>query len=159
LTSFHSNETLYELGFKCPKHPDDDHLVINRPMPIKGVKASSQSAKFLWLNFHEKKSIMFCLGREIRIDLPSSAQYLDWFEKVSQLGQPWVSPILVMRITMLLHVAGIVGGEADWWFLSVPQKPEYEATSLCVVWPLHVVWPCVYMCDRVTMCVHVCKVQ
>ena len=87
LTSFHSNETLYELGFKCPTHPDDDHLVINRPVRMKGVTASSQSAKFLWLNFHGKKSIMFCLGREIRIALPSSAQYLNWFEKVSQLGQ------------------------------------------------------------------------
>ena len=50
LTSFHSKETLYELGFKCPKHPADDHLVINRPMPMKGLKATSQSAKFLWLN-------------------------------------------------------------------------------------------------------------
>ena len=87
LTSFHSNETLYELGLKCPTHPDDDHLVINRPVRMKGVTASSQSAKFLWLNFHGKKSIMFCLGREIRIALPSSAQYLNWFEKVSQLGQ------------------------------------------------------------------------
>ena len=80
-------KTLYELGLKCPTHPDDDHLVINRPVRMKGVTASSQSAKFLWLNFHGKKSIMFCLGREIRIALPSSAQYLNWFEKVSQLGQ------------------------------------------------------------------------
>ena len=87
LTSFHSSETLYELGFKCPKHPDDDHLVINRPMPMKGVKASSQSAKFLWLNYFEEKSIMFCLGKGIAVALPSSAQYLDWFEKVSHLGQ------------------------------------------------------------------------
>ena len=86
LTSFHSNETLYELGFKCPKHPDDDHLVINRPM--KGVNASSQSAKFLWLNYFDEKSIMFCLGKGIAVALPSSVQYLDWFEKVSQLGQP-----------------------------------------------------------------------
>ena len=84
LTSFHS---LYELGFKCPKHPDEDHLVVNRPMPMKGVKASSQSAKFLWLNYFKEKSIMVCLGREIAIDLKSSAQQcLGWFKKVSQLG-------------------------------------------------------------------------
>ena len=87
LTSFRSNETLYELGFKCPIHPDDDHLVINRPMPMKGVKASPQSAKYLWLNYLGKKSIMCCLGKGLVIGLPSSAQYLGWFEKVSQLGQ------------------------------------------------------------------------
>ncbi len=90
LTSPHSSETLYELGFKCPIHPNDDHLVINRPM--KGVKASSQSAKFLWLNYFEKKSIMFCVGKGIAVDLPSSTQYCGWFEKSKSFGASLSEP-------------------------------------------------------------------
>ena len=84
LTSSRSDHALYELGFICPEHPNGDHLAINRLKS--GVKALSQSSKFLWLNYSEK-SIMFCLGKGIAIALPSSAQYHDWFEKVSHLGQ------------------------------------------------------------------------
>ena len=86
-----SDQTLYELGFKCPKHPIDNHLVINRPTI--GVQALSHSAKFLWLNYLQKKSIMICPlegGKAIDFtdtSLPQSfaQQSLVWFGKVSQL--------------------------------------------------------------------------
>ena len=91
LISSPSDQTLYELGFKCPKHPNDNHLVINRPMS--GVQAPSHSAKFLWLNYLQKKSIMICPlegGKAIdftEASLPQSfaQQSLVWFGKVSQL--------------------------------------------------------------------------
>ena len=91
LISSPSDQTLYELGFKCPKHPNDNHLVINRPMS--GVQALSHSAKFLWLNYLQRKSIMICPlegGKAIDFtdtNLPQSfaQQSLVWFGKVSQL--------------------------------------------------------------------------
>ena len=90
LLSSHTDATLYELGFKCPKHPNDDHLVINR---LKSrVEAPSQSAKSLWLYYLQRKSTMICLKEGISIDLqdktlsPSFAQQsLVWFRVVSQL--------------------------------------------------------------------------
>ena len=91
LISSPSNQTLYELGFKCPKHPNDDHLVINRPMS--GVQTLPQSAKFLWLNYLQRKSIMICPiegGKAIDFTdtklLQSFSQKSHfWFGKVSQL--------------------------------------------------------------------------
>ena len=93
LVSSRSDQTLYELGFKCPKHPNDDHLVINRPKG--GVKSQpSQSAMSLWLKYLaiERGSTMICLQKRISINLrdtsllPSFAQQsLVWFGEVSQL--------------------------------------------------------------------------
>ena len=81
------DQTVYELGFKCPEHPNDDHLVINRPKG--GVDAP---AKVVWLRYHEGMSVMICLEEEKSIDFtetslsPSFAQQsLVWFGKVSQL--------------------------------------------------------------------------
>ena len=90
LISSHSDQTLYELGFKCPKHLSGDHLIINKP--IGGVKCQpSQSAVSLWLNYLERKSTMICLKEQVFIDLrvtrlsPSFAQQsLVWFGEVSQ---------------------------------------------------------------------------
>ena len=92
-TSSPSDPTLYELGFKCPEHPNDDHLVIN--LPVSEEEVPSQSAKVLWLNHHERKSVMICQGRSIdggkAIDLRDrrfswsfAAQSLVWFGEVSQ---------------------------------------------------------------------------
>ena len=84
LTSSLSDEPLYELGFKCPEHPNDDHLVINRPKS--GVEASTHSANLAWLNCFEGKSTMVCLEEERSIDfLKFAQQSLVWFGKVSQL--------------------------------------------------------------------------
>ena len=89
LISSRSDQTLYELGFKCPNHPDDNHLVINRPKSR--VQAPSQSAKSLWFYYLQEKSVMICLKEEISVDLkdtslsPSFAQQsLVWFGEVSQ---------------------------------------------------------------------------
>ena len=93
-TSSPSDPTLYELGFKCPEHPNDNHLVIN--VPMSGVEVPSQSAKSLWLNHHERKSVMICQGRSSEggkaIDLRDrrfsqsfADQSLVWFGEVSQL--------------------------------------------------------------------------
>ena len=83
---FSSDQASYELGFKCPKHSNDDHLVINRPCPIRGQK--SPSAKVLWSDYLEKKSLMICLEEEkaTRLELFQSfaQQSLVWFGKVSQ---------------------------------------------------------------------------
>ena len=85
LTSSLSDEPLYELGFKCPEHPSDDHLVINRPKS--GVEASSHSANLAWWNCLEGKSTMVCLEEERSIDfLKFAQQSLVWFGKVSQLS-------------------------------------------------------------------------
>ena len=83
-----SDQTLYELGFKCAKHPDEDHLIINRPRRATG--ASSQSAKSLWLSYYEGNSVMICLEEQRSIDITESSlppqQSLVWFGKeVSQL--------------------------------------------------------------------------
>ena len=90
LISSRSDQTLYELGFKCPNHPDDNHLVINRPESR--VQAPSQSAKSLWFYYLQEKSVMICLKEEISVDLkdtslsPSSfaQQILVWFGEVRQ---------------------------------------------------------------------------
>ena len=89
LMSSHTDQTLYELGFKCPKHPNEDHLVINRPKSR--LEAPSHSAKSLWLYYLQRKSTMICLKEEFSVDLrdttlfPSIAyQSLVWFEEVSQ---------------------------------------------------------------------------
>ena len=78
---FSSDETPYELGFKCPIHLNDDHLAINKPKD--GEEAPSQSSKSLWfwLNYKEK-SVMKCHSEDIKVDL--SDQSLVWFGKVSQ---------------------------------------------------------------------------
>ena len=89
LTSSSSCQTLYELGFKCPKHPNDDHLVINKPKS--GVEPPPQSAKTLWLNYFEGKSTMICPlegGKAIdftETSLPHlfAEQSLVWFGNVS----------------------------------------------------------------------------
>ena len=90
LASSLPDQPLYELGFKCPEHPNDDHLVINRPKS--GVEASSHSANLVWLNCLEGKSTMVCLEEERSIDFSElslsqsfAQQSLVWFGKVSQL--------------------------------------------------------------------------
>ena len=89
------DQNVYELGFKCPEHPDGDHLVINRPKKG-GSNVLSLSAKCAWLNYNEGKSIMVCLEeeREIAFTEPSfppsfAQQSLVWFGKVSHdlIGQ------------------------------------------------------------------------
>ena len=89
LISSSFDQNVYELGFRCPEHPDSDHLVINRPK--KGwLNGPSLSAKHVWLNYHEGESIMVCLEEERVIvfaetSLPPSfpQQSLVWFGKVS----------------------------------------------------------------------------
>ena len=89
LISSSFDQNVYELGFKCPEHPDGDHLVINRPKKG-GSKVLSLPAKRVWLNYHEGKSIMVCLEEEkeivfVETGLPPSLaqQSLVWFGKVS----------------------------------------------------------------------------
>ena len=79
---FRSDETPYELGFKCPEHLNDDHLAINKPKD--GVEASSQSSMslWLWLNYHKGKSVMKCQSENIMVK--PSDESLVWFGKVSQ---------------------------------------------------------------------------
>ena len=79
---FCSDETPYELGFKCPKHLNDDHLAINKPRY--GVEVPSKSSKslWLWLNYHEGKSIMKCDNERMKVE--PIDQSLVWFGKVSQ---------------------------------------------------------------------------
>ena len=79
---FGSDETPYELGFKCPEHLNDYHLAINKPRD--GVEAPPQSSKslWLWLNYHKGKSVMKCHNEDMKVDLDD--QSLVWFGKVSQ---------------------------------------------------------------------------
>ena len=71
-------EISYELGFKCPIHPNDDHLAINKPRDE--VKASSQSSMSLWLNYCKEESVMKCHKECKKVDLGD--QNLVWFGKV-----------------------------------------------------------------------------
>ena len=92
-------QSLYELGFKCPKHWNDDHLVINRPRSAAPmVEVLPESAITCWLKYPKNGSIMICpLEGETAIDLrdtklsPSynAQQNLVWFGKVSpdSIGQ------------------------------------------------------------------------
>ena len=87
LTTSSPDQSLYDLGFKCPEHPNDDHLVINRLKS--GVAAPSQSPNIVWLEYLEGKSTMVCLKEERSIDISSvsqsfAQQSLVWFGKVSQ---------------------------------------------------------------------------
>ena len=88
LVSYLSDQSLYDLGFKCPYHPNDDHLAINRPK--REVETPSHSAKHVWLSYLEGKSVTMCLKEEREIlfgetNLNSFAeQSLVWFGKVSQ---------------------------------------------------------------------------
>ena len=79
---FSSDETPYELGFKCPEHLNDDHLAINKPKD--GVEAGSQSSNslWLWLNYHKGKSVMKCQSENIMVK--PSHRSLVWFGEVSQ---------------------------------------------------------------------------
>ena len=79
---FSSDETSYELGFKCPEHRNDDHLAINKPKD--GVEASSQysNSLWLWLNYHKGKSVMKCQSENIMVK--PSGRSLVWFGEVSQ---------------------------------------------------------------------------
>ena len=55
LVSWLSDQTLYELGFKCPKHLNDDHLIINRSRPIGGVKSTVSNVSLVKLPCNQKK--------------------------------------------------------------------------------------------------------
>ena len=79
-----SDETIvsYALGFKCPIHPNDNHLAINKPRDE--VKASSQSSMSLWLNYCEGKSVMKCQNEHKKVDLCN--QNLVWFGKVIKIN-------------------------------------------------------------------------
>ena len=79
---FSSDETPYELGFKCPEHLNDDHLAINKPKD--GVEAGLQSSNslWLWLNYHKGKSVMNCQSENIMVK--PRGQSLVWFGEVSQ---------------------------------------------------------------------------
>ena len=81
------NKSLYELGFKCPEHPDDDHLVINRPTDLEKNSGEEVllSAKSLWF---KGKPTIICLEEDKSIDFSETRSYvpqsLVWFGKVSQ---------------------------------------------------------------------------
>ena len=85
-----SDQTLYELGFKCPEHPCDDHLVVNRPK-IERVEAPPQSARL------KGKSTMVCLKEEraINCSSPHFAQKISpWFGEVSHSLLKWLVPLI-----------------------------------------------------------------
>ena len=80
-----SDSTLYELGFKCPEHPNDDHLVINKPPAGRKVL----SAMLLWFDYRkDPKSTMICSLEEKAIGLKLSKSFADrslvWFGEVSR---------------------------------------------------------------------------
>ena len=82
---FPSDSTLYELGFKCPEHPNNDHLVINKP--YSGIEAPP--AKLLWFDYRkDPKSTMICSLEEKAIGLKLSKSFADqslvWFGEVSR---------------------------------------------------------------------------
>ena len=57
----------YELGFRCPLHPDEDHMAVNRPHT--GEMDSSLSATHLWFGYLENKTSLFCLNENVVVDL------------------------------------------------------------------------------------------
>ena len=56
----------YELGFRCPLHPDEDHMAVNRPHT--GEMDSSLSATHLWFGYLENKTSLFCLNENVVVN-------------------------------------------------------------------------------------------
>ena len=88
-----SDQTLYELGFKCPEHPCDDHLVVNRPK-IERVEAPPQSARLVWL---KGKSTIVCLKDERSNNFSSSPHFA---QKIS----PWFGEVSHSLLNGLFHL-------------------------------------------------------
>ena len=90
-----SDQTLYELGFKCPEHPCDDHLVVVNKPKIERVEAPPQSARLVWL---KAKSTMVCLKEERAINFSSSSHFAQkihlWFGEVSHSLLNWLVPLI-----------------------------------------------------------------
>ena len=68
-----STQSLYELGFQCPLHPDEDHMAVNRPHS--GEMDSSQSATHLLFGYLENKTSLFCLNENVVVDLTLTGTY------------------------------------------------------------------------------------
>ena len=65
LSSNHPNKskTPYELGFHCPKHPQEEHMAVFRP--FSGQVDPSQTAVDLLLGYSENKTSLFCLSEKM----------------------------------------------------------------------------------------------
>ena len=65
LSSNHPNKskTPYELGFHCPKHPQEEHMAVFRP--FSGQIDPSQTAFDLMLGYSENKTSLFCLSEKM----------------------------------------------------------------------------------------------
>ena len=65
LSSNHPNKskTPYELGFHCPKHPQEDHMAVFRA--FSGQIDPSQTAVDLLLSYSENKTSLFCLSEKM----------------------------------------------------------------------------------------------
>ena len=100
--SSRSDQKLYELGFKCPEHPDEDHLVIIKPIK-RELKASSHSGK---LNYGEDESKLVCLRtRRKAKDLCQSFEQQSrvWFCEVSQFKSPVPIIGFILNLRCLLY--------------------------------------------------------
>ena len=63
----------YELGFRCPLHPDEDHMAVHRPHS--GEMDSFLSATHLWFSYFKKKTSLFCLNKYVVVDLTLTGTY------------------------------------------------------------------------------------
>ena len=65
LSSNHPNKskTPYELGFHCPKHPQEEHMAVFRP--FSGQIDPSQTAFDLMLGYSMNKTSLFCLSEKM----------------------------------------------------------------------------------------------
>ena len=65
LSSNHPNKskTPYELGFHCPKHPQEEHMAVFRP--FSGQIDPSQTAFDLMLGYSVNKTSLFCLSEKM----------------------------------------------------------------------------------------------
>ena len=111
----------YELGFRCPLHPDEDHMAVNRPHT--GEMDSSLSATHLWFGYLENKTSLFCLNENVVVDLTltgthdASAVPSDSSREQEDSADPniggvridekyslWMGPSKVGKLKIIYHV-------------------------------------------------------
>ena len=68
----------YELGFQCPKHPDEEHVAICRHHPEQGDSSQTAPAYDLLLGYFQDKSRFMCLDKEVVANPIDNVKYNLW---------------------------------------------------------------------------------
>ena len=70
LSSDRLNKSPYELGFQCPKHPQEDHMAVCRPYS-EPVDPSLSTAD-QWFGYFENNTSLLCINENMVVDLTAT---------------------------------------------------------------------------------------